>query len=46
MNNQAKDKWYIIYAKSPEIKQQWMEAFKREREKVKEDEEKGQSLGW
>ena len=43
MNNEAKDKWYVIYAKSLEEKLEWMEAFKRERERVKEDEERG---GW
>jgi hypothetical protein len=44
MNNKAKDnKWYIIYAKSPQAKEDWMNAFVRERERVKEDEEKGKS---
>lgn len=42
MNNKAKDnKWYIIYAKSQQVKEEWMKAFQRERERVKEDEEKG-----
>ena len=41
LNNKTKDKWYIIYAKTPESKQEWMEAFDRERQRVKEDEEKG-----
>lgn len=42
MNNKAKDnKWYIIYAKSPQVKEEWMKAFQSERERVKEDEEKG-----
>lgn len=42
MNNKAKDnKWYIIYAKTPQLKEDWMEALKKERERVKEDEEKG-----
>ena len=45
MNNDTKDKWYVIFAKSPEEKQQWMEAFKRERERVMEDEEKGGCVG-
>ena len=42
MNNKAKDnKWYIIYAKNPQEKEEWMKAFKSERERVKEDEDKG-----
>ena len=42
MNNKAKDnKWYVIYAKTPHLKEDWMEALKKERERVKEDEEKG-----
>ena len=43
MNNKAKDnKWYVIFAKSPQVKDEWMRAFQRERERVKEDEEKGE----
>lgn len=43
MNNKAKDnKWYIIYAKSPQVKEEWMIAFERERERVREDEENGE----
>ncbi len=41
MNNKIKDKWYIIYARNPQVKEQWMNAFQRERERVREDEEKG-----
>ena len=41
MNNQAKDKWIIIYAKSAEVKKQWMDAFEAERQRVQEDMEKG-----
>ena len=41
MNNIAKDKWIVIFAKNAEIKKQWMDAFQRERERVKEDMEKG-----
>lgn len=45
MNNKDKDnKWYIIFAKSPEEKKDWMESFKREREIVKEDEIKSELL--
>jgi len=41
MNNQAKDKWIIIFAKSAEVKKQWMDAFEAERQRVQEDMEKG-----
>lgn len=42
MNNKAKDnKWYIIYAKSSQVKEEWMNAFQRERKYVEEDEQKG-----
>ena len=41
MNNIAKDKWIVIFSKNAEIKKQWMDAFQRERERVKEDMEKG-----
>jgi len=41
MNNIAKDKWIVIFAKNSEIKKQWMDAFQRERDRVKEDMEKG-----
>ena len=41
MHNVAKDKWYVIYAKTPEIKAQWMEAFVRERERIRDDQENG-----
>ena len=45
MNNKAKDnKWYIIFAKSPQVKEEWMKAFQRERERVQEDEEKGKNM--
>ena len=38
MNNEEKDnKWYIMYAKSPKAKQDWMDAFKKERGRVEED---------
>jgi len=41
MNNKAKDnKWYIIFARSSEEKHDWMEAFKKERVIVKDDEER------
>ena len=41
MKNKSKDKWYIIYAKTLEIKQEWMDAFHRERTRVLEDHDKG-----
>ena len=41
MNNIHKDKWYIIYAKTPEIKKEWMDAFQRERRRVQDDSDKG-----
>lgn len=45
MNNKAKDnKWYIIFAKSPQVKEEWMKAFQRERERVQEDREKGKNI--
>ena len=44
MNNIVKDKWYIIYAKSVQEKEEWMAAFQRERERVKEDEDKSMFL--
>ena len=45
MNNKAKDnKWYVIFAKSPQVKEEWMNAFQKERERVKEDEEKGKKI--
>ena len=42
MKNKDKDKWYIIFAKSPEEKRDWMDSFKKERELVKDDEEKSE----
>ncbi len=46
MHNEAKDKWYVIYAKTAELKAKWMDAFRRERERVREDEEKSELQGW
>lgn len=34
-----KDKWYLLYAKTPAEKQRWLKAFQKEREKVREDQE-------
>nr|WEL12751.1 Rho guanine nucleotide exchange factor 4/29 [Halisarca dujardinii] len=44
MNNSAKKKWYILYAKTPEVKSGWMAAFKRERQRVHEDRESGYEI--
>ena len=41
MQNKNKDKWYIIYAKTAEVKKEWMEAFEQERTRVQEDVDKG-----
>ena len=46
VNNSAKDdKSYIIYAKTPEIKKEWMRAFEREKEMVKKDRDLGKASG-
>ena len=42
MDNQAKGKVYIIYAKTAEAKRKWMEAFQKEKERVREDRERGE----
>ena len=44
MDNEAKGKDYIIFAKSPEIKSKWMDAFRREQERVAQDRATGQIL--
>lgn len=41
MSNRDKDKWYVLYVKSAAQKKEWMEAFQKERKRVKEDSEKG-----
>ena len=41
MDNKAKGKDYIIFAKSPEVKMKWMEAFQREKERVAQDRDTG-----
>ena len=41
MKNKSKDKWYIIYAKTLEVKKEWMDAFCQERDRVLEDHDKG-----
>ncbi|KAL5004392.1 hypothetical protein ScPMuIL_017848 [Solemya velum] len=34
-----KDKWYLLYAKTPAAKQRWLKAFQDERQRVLEDQE-------
>lgn len=46
VNNVSKQKWYILYARSPEVKREWLEAFAQERRRVKEDQESGEWEGW
>ena len=41
MDNQAKGKDYIIFAKSSEVKSKWMDAFQREKDRVAQDKESG-----
>ena len=44
INNSQKDKWYILCAKTAEEKEEWVQAFLREREKVEQDKRDGVSL--
>ena len=44
MNNKSKDKWYIIYAKTAEVKKEWMDAFQKERKRVQDDCDKGTQI--
>eukprot|EP00051_Salpingoeca_urceolata_P029625 m.7094 g.7094 ORF g.7094 m.7094 type:complete len:540 (-) comp2809_c0_seq1:137-1756(-) len=37
IHNQAKNKWYVLYSKTHEDKQAWLQAFLAERKKVAED---------
>jgi hypothetical protein len=42
MNNSNKDgKWYILFAKTPHMKVDWMDAFRRERQQVLDDKANG-----
>ena len=41
MDNKAKGKDYIIFAKSPEVKSKWMDAFQREKDRVAQDKATG-----
>lgn len=45
INNADKDdKWYILFAKTAQMKQEWMKAFVKEREQVKDDEINGKKI--
>lgn len=41
MSNRTKNKWYVLYAKSATLKNEWMDSFQRERDRVREDSENG-----
>ena len=41
MDNKTKGKDYIIFAKSSEVKSKWMDAFRREKERVAQDKASG-----
>ena len=38
INNEKKNKWYILYSKDRSVKNAWMDAFVRERQRVRDDE--------
>ncbi|CAI8028598.1 Rho guanine nucleotide exchange factor 4 [Geodia barretti] len=44
MDNKTKGKDYIIFSKSPEVKSKWMDAFRREKERVAQDKASGFSV--
>ena len=44
VNNVSKQKWYILYARSPDVKREWLAAFERERMRVKEDQASGECV--
>lgn len=44
VNNVSKQKWYILYARSPDVKREWLAAFERERMRVKEDQASGYEI--
>jgi hypothetical protein len=35
VHNLAKDKWFVLLAKTPQEKQEWVEAIRREKDKKK-----------
>ena len=44
LHEQNKDKWYLLYTKTPAEKQRWLKAFQKERERVKEDQENSEYI--
>ena len=46
MDNRTKGKDYVIYAKTSEAKEKWMDAFERARERVREDRENGKTANY
>lgn len=45
MNNVKKNKWYVLYTKSPDMKKKWLQAFKDERELITREKTDG-NLKW
>ena len=41
MNNVKKNKWYVLYTRTPEEKSKWIKAFAEEKARIEEDEETG-----
>ena len=41
VHNVDKGKWYVIFAKTPQAKDEWKKAFEKERLRVQEDQETG-----
>lgn len=41
ISNVDKEKWYTLFARTAQEKEEWMNAFQRERRKVSDDEKKG-----
>jgi len=46
INNEKKNKWYILYSKDHNVKEAWMDAFVRERQRVQDDESSSESSVW
>ncbi|XP_065840628.1 spermatogenesis-associated protein 13-like isoform X3 [Oscarella lobularis] len=44
MNNVKKNKWYVLYTRTPEEKSKWIKAFAEEKARIEEDEETGFSV--
>ena len=45
MKSWDKEKWYVLYARDPGLKEKWMEYFMWERARVADDHEKGTCMG-